>query len=90
MLIRRRIEKLERSSPSTIASLIDRIERETMNTLWRDQQRTVNQSVDGVEQSAMERYHEEFSSALKQVSDEDLDRMILYCAPKANRAGLRQ
>ncbi len=90
MLIRRRIEKLERASPPTTSSLIDRIEREAMNTLARDQQRIVNHPLDGVEQSAAERYQAALSSALKPVSDEDLDRMILYCEPNASCAELRQ
>ena len=90
MLIRRRIERLERTSPPTIASLVDRIEREAMNAVSRDQ--GINGDIRGgdVEQSAMERYQEAFSSGLKQVSDEDLDSMILYCEPNANGAELRQ
>ena len=59
MLIRRRIERLERTSPPTIASLVDRIEREAMNAVSRDQ--GTNGDIPGsdvgdVEQSSGERY----------------------------------
>ena len=90
MLIRRRIERLERTSPPTIASLVDRIEREAISVLSRDQGKDEDGCSGGVEQSAMEPYQEALSTALKQVSDEDLNRMILYCEPNANRAELRQ
>ena len=89
MLIRRRIERLERTSPPTIASLVDRIEREAMNALSRDQQRIVNGPGDGVELSVVKRYQEALSSALRQVSDNDLNRMILYYEPNASRAACR-
>ena len=88
MLIRRRIERLERTSPPTIGSLVDRIEREAMSFLSRDQEKDEDGRTGGVEQSAMERYQEALSTALKQVSDEDLNRMILYCQPNTNRAEL--
>ena len=90
MLIRRRIERLERTSPPTIASLVDRIEREAISVLSRDQGKDEDGRSGGVEQSAMEPHQEALSTALRQVSDEDLNRMILYCEPNANRAELRQ
>jgi len=93
MLIRRRIERLERTSPPTIASLVDRIEREAMNAVSRDQ--GTNGDIPGsdvgdVEQSSGGRYKAALSDAVKQVSNEDLDRIILYYDPRACRAGLRQ
>jgi len=93
MLIRRRIERLERTSPPTIASLVDRIEREAMNAVSRDQGTSGDipgSDVGDVEQSSGGRYKAALSDAVKQVSNEDLDRMILYCEPNANRSELRQ
>lgn len=90
MLIRRRIEKLERTSPPTIGVLVNRIEREAMSVLSRNQEKDRNGRSDGVKQSAMEGYQEALSSALEQVSDEDLDRMILWYIPKACPAESRQ
>ncbi len=85
MLIRRRIEKLESFSQPTIENLVGRIEREAMNALSREEQRLLSGRSDGVEKPAMERYQEALSSALKQVSDDDLDRMILFYEPNTSR-----
>lgn len=44
MMLRKRLEKLERSSPPTIAGLVDRIERDAMSILSREQQKFVDGS----------------------------------------------
>ena len=89
MLIRKRLEKLERTSPPTIPRLIDRIEREAMNALTKDQQRLVG-TRGGEAESVNERYQEALASALKQVSDEDLNRMILFYEPTADASTFQQ
>ena len=87
MQIRRRIERLERNSPPTIANLIDRIDREAMNALSQDQQRIVNR---GMGHSAGDVYQAALASALRQVSDEDLDRMLLFYKPNTSRSEASQ
>lgn len=89
MLILRRIEKLERTSPPTIPRLIDRIEREAMNALPKDQQRLVGTRGEDAE-SVNERYQEALASAVRQVSDDDLNRMILFYEPTAGANTFQQ
>ena len=86
MLIRRRIEKLERTSPPTIAGLVSRIEQEAMSRLLREEQRFVGTPGGTHSAAADELYRKAISSSLKQVSDDDLERMILFFEPNASGA----
>ena len=86
MRIRRRIEKLERSNPPTIAGLVSRIEREAMSRLLREEQKFVGTPGGAHSAAADKLYREAFSSSLKQVSDDDLERMILFCEPTTSHA----
>ena len=86
MMIRRRIEKLERTSPPTIAGLVSRIDREAMSTVSREQQKFVDAPSGAHDAAEDELYREALSSSLKQVSDDDLDRMILFFGPEACQA----
>lgn len=85
MLIRRRIEKLERASPPTIGGLVSRIEREAMSTLSREEQKFVGAAGGAHSTAEDELYRGALSSSLKQVSDDDLARVILFFEPAASR-----
>ena len=86
MLIRRRIEKLEHTSPTTIAGLVSRIEQEAMSTLSRKHQKFVDGPAGAHDAAVDELYQEALSSSLNQVSDDDLERMILFFEPAASHA----
>ena len=86
MRIRRRIETLERSNPPTIAGLVSRIEREAMSRLLREEQKFVGTPGGAHSAAADKLYREAFSRSLKQVSDDDLERMILFCEPTTSHA----
>ena len=86
MMLRRRLEKLERNSPPTIAGFVSRIEREAMSMLSREQQKFVDTPASVYHATVDKLYREALSSSLKQVSDGDLERMILFFEPEACQA----
>jgi len=86
MLIRKRLERLERSSPPTIAGLVSRIERDAMSTLSREQQKLVDGSAGARDAAVDELYREALSSSLREVSDVDLQRMMIFLEPHTSNA----
>ena len=84
MLIRRRVEKLERFTPPTLERLLERVERDATRSLSREEQKLLV-GLD-LPSCVMERYRAMVSAALTNLDDEALDRMILFYDPIANRA----
>ena len=87
MLIRRRVEKLERFTPPTLERLLERVERDATRSLSREEQKLLV-SLD-LPSCVMGRYRAMVSAALTDIEDTDLDRMILYYQPNASRAACR-
>ena len=77
MLIRRRVEKLERFTPPTLERLLERVERDAWRGLSKEEQ-SLLAAVDPP-LPVMERYRGIVSAALTNVDDEMLDRVIQIC-----------
>jgi len=87
MLIRRRVEKLERFTPPTLERLLERVERDAWRGLSREEQKLL--AAADSPPAVRERYQGMISAALTDIEDTDLDRMILYYQPNASRAACR-
>lgn len=85
-MLRRRIEKLERQRPLAAGDLIERWEQVAISSLSREEQALVAEFDTASRKkpadspahiSAMESYQDALTAAIGNVTDEELDRMIL-------------
>jgi hypothetical protein len=83
-MLRRRIEKLERTRPLATGDLIERWERQAMASLSREDQALVDQSYSAGRKrsdsaahlAAVQRFQDALQAGIADVSDAELDRMI--------------
>jgi hypothetical protein len=94
MMLRRRIEKLEMNHPST-ATLVDRWESQAMASLSNQDRALVAESFSASRRkpqnspahvAAMKCYEDALAATIAEVSDEELDRMILSLDPTQRMA----
>ena len=86
-MLRRRVEKLELKWPLATGDLIERWERQAMASLSYEEQNLVLESDRrkspnaAARLAAMQSFHDALSAAIVDVSDADLERMIVILDP---------
>ena len=93
-MLRKRIEKLEKLRPLGTGDLLNRWERQAIALLTSEEQALVQASFakgarsnnldTDARAAAMQRYEEALANAIREVSDSELDRMILMLAPQTS------
>jgi hypothetical protein len=89
-MLRRRIEKLERSRPPAAGDLIERWERQAIASLSREDQALIDESYSAgrkrsdsaAQLAAVQRFQDALQAGIADVSDDELDRMIQSLDPE--------